>query len=215
MLFNREIPTWNQQRSDQILGHPHSHDNSAGNRYDRYNYEDNPFLRWYQQCCNYRASPAVSLRQYSAQAEPFLAQPCDLCEKHFAFREDLHAHIDAVHGGIQRYRNVECALLSLAPHVVKCQQWRFMLSSYAEFMSRTETDWQHPTESMREQMSNDGCTADSRWGPRTRAACVLCARQRWREDMHSLFLAGQQWPWQSCRTVVVGTLFSEMAIDPD
>ena len=40
--------------------------------------------------------------------------------------------------------------------------------------------------------SSEGLSAEERWAPRARSACVFCARTYWTEELTSCFLAGAQ-----------------------
>ena len=65
----------------------------------------------------------------------------------FSCREDFLSHVDAEHGGLQRYRNV-----------VRGQEWRAILGNFSEFISRASKDWENFTPDMKEAYSaaNDG-----------------------------------------------------------
>ena len=40
--------------------------------------------------------------------------------------------------------------------------------------------------------SGQGIPRELRWQPRQRTACVFCARSHWLEELHDVFLAGEQ-----------------------
>ena len=76
----------------------------------------------------------------------------------FSCREDFLSHVDAEHGGLQRYRNAFFSLAALLPHVVRGQEWRAILGNFSEFISRASKDWENFTPDMKEAYSaaNDG-----------------------------------------------------------
>ena len=121
-----------------------------------------------------------------------LPQPCRLCDKAFPSREQFLLHVDAEHGGLQRYRNAFFCLASLRPHIVGGQEWRLAIASFNEFIARAATDWQHFTTSMTETLETaEGLPVDARWEPRRRAACVFCARLHWSEELKLVYLSGE------------------------
>jgi hypothetical protein len=132
-----------------------------------------------------------------------LPQPCRLCpDTAFVKREDLLAHIDAEHGGLQRYRNALFATLSLLPYVVKGQEWRAVQANFSEFFARSAMDWEWFTPEMDELLATpDGLDADHRWSPRCMQACVFCARRLWQEDLYEVYLAGEYCFMQSPKKV--------------
>ena len=85
----------------------------------------------------------------SNRAEFGLPQPCRLCpNKAYASREAWLQHVTDEHGGEQRYRNALFSLLSLAPYVTKGEEWRAIVGNFAEFFSRSATDWENFTPEM-------------------------------------------------------------------
>eukprot|EP00959_Pyramimonas_sp_CCMP1952_P218221 4564523-Pyramimonas_sp.AAC.1 len=40
--------------------------------------------------------------------------------------------------------------------------------------------------------SEDGLRPEERWLPRQLAACVFCARSHWLEELHNVYIAGEQ-----------------------
>ncbi|CAK0887182.1 unnamed protein product [Prorocentrum cordatum] len=168
-------------------------DNRDHTRADPENSADNPFKRYVDNWDLRRTSADVKCRTWSQRAEPSGPQPCRLCQgRDFAFREDWKKHVDDEHGGVQRYRNALFSSLSLKPYVVKGEEWRAIVANYAEFYARAAVDWEKPTERMRElAQTPEGLSADERWAPRTRCACVFCARLHWSEDLSLEFLAGK------------------------
>ena len=90
-----------------------------------------------------RTDPEVSVREWSDRADPVLPQPCRHCpDKAFLKREDFIAHVDAEHGGLQRYRNALFSTLSLLPYVVKGQEWRAVQANFSEFFAGSAMDWE-------------------------------------------------------------------------
>ena len=76
---------------------------------------------------------------------------------------------------------------------MKGQEWRAIVSNYAEFYARAAGDWEKPSDRMRELAeSPGGLPAEERWAPRARSACVFCARSYWTEELTPCFLAGAQ-----------------------
>ena len=83
--------------------------------------------------------------------------------------------------------------MQLAPHVVGGQEWRAIVANFAEFYSRSATDWENFTPEMIAALgSEEGLLPEARWLPRQIAACVFCARTHWLEQLHSLYIAGEQ-----------------------
>ena len=92
---------------------------------------------------------------------------------------------------MQRYRNALFSLLQLAPYVVSGQEKRAIISNFSEFYARAAMDWEKLTPEMKSQLkSAEGLQPHQRWAPRSRRACVFCARLLWHEDLHELYLAG-------------------------
>ena len=153
---------------------------------------ENPVGRYKKNWQLRRLHPEVQCRKWSWRAKPSGPQPCRLCQKRdFVFREDWQKHVDEEHGGVQRYRNALFALLATKPYVVKGQEWRAIVSNYAECYAKATVDWQNPSDRMRELAeSSEGLPAEERWAPRPRSACVFYARRYWTEELTSCFLAG-------------------------
>ena len=83
--------------------------------------------------------------------------------------------------------------MQLAPYVVGGQEWRAIVANFAEFYSRSATDWENFTPEMIAAFhSDEGLRREDRWMPRQIAACVFCARTYWLEQLHNLFLAGDE-----------------------
>ena len=136
-----------------------------------------------------RNNKEETLRRFLKEPEPMLPQPCRLCDKAFPSREQFLLHVDAEHGGLQRYRNAFFCLASLRPHIVGGQEWRLAIASFNEFIARAATDWQHFTTSMTETLETaEGLPVDARWEPRRQAACVFCARFHWPEELKLVYL---------------------------
>ena len=133
-------------------GRSNNRDNS---RADMANDQDNPYERYVQTWNLRRSAPTETLKSFKDSPEPLLPQPCRLCEKTFPCREDFIAHVDAEHGGLQRYRNAFFSLASLLPHVVRGQEWRMVLGNFTEFISRAAKDWENFTPEMREALSSE------------------------------------------------------------
>ena len=120
------------ERVSQQWGSISAGDNRDHSRNDSFNNLDNPFKRYVDNWESRRAQPDVVVRQWSQRAEPVLPQPCRLCpDTAFLKREDWLAHVDAEHGGLQRYRNALFSVLSLRPYVVKGQEWRAVQANFA------------------------------------------------------------------------------------
>ena len=83
--------------------------------------------------------------------------------------------------------------MQLAPYVVGGQEWRAMVANFAELYSRSATDWETFTPEMIAALgSEEGLRPEDRWQPRQITACVFCARTHWIEQLHCLYLAGDQ-----------------------
>ncbi|CAJ1441410.1 unnamed protein product [Effrenium voratum] len=135
--------------------------NMDGSRADKINNEDNPFQRFRHAFSLTLPQERQKLREWPEQPAFLGAQPCLLCSgADFASRGELHAHIDAQHGGLQRYRNAFLHMESLCPHVVTGSEVRYYVGNYAEFLRSSAMDWdqQKPAQ------------------PRERLGCAFCAR---------------------------------------
>ena len=187
-----------EQRPDERVGRAwgisSQGDNRDHSRTDFLNSLDHPFQRYKSAWDLRRARPEEICKVWSDRAEPSRPQPCGLCpDQEFNTRGDLLAHVDAVHGGTQRYRNAYLTLRSLSPCVVKGQEWRAVLGNYSEFFARSALDWERLTPDMESLLwTSEGLPADRRWEPRSRQACVFCCRLLWREELFSVFLAGDE-----------------------
>ncbi|CAK0826890.1 unnamed protein product, partial [Prorocentrum cordatum] len=155
-------------------------DNRNHTRADAENSVDDPVQRCVGTWDLRRSSADVKRRSWSPKG------------REFAFREDWKKHVDDEHGGVQRYPNALFSTLSLKPYVVKGEAWREIVANYADFYARSATDWEKPTQRMRElAQSPEGLPAAERWAPRTRCAYVFCARLHWSEDLSWELLAGE------------------------
>ena len=107
--------------------------------------------------------------------------------------EEFQQHCDQVHGGVQAYRLRCLHLLSRQVWQVPGSISRAALSNFAEFQTRSATQWQNFSPHMREQLeANAGeLPASDRWSQRRWLACVVCAEGRWSEDLVPTFLAGE------------------------
>ena len=92
--------------------------NFSGQRKDYINEEDNPFARFRHNFALRRVAKEESLREWDLRPTLVAPQPCLLCDVAFDDRSAFLAHLDEVHGGLQRYRNSMLHLESLCPHVV-------------------------------------------------------------------------------------------------
>ena len=179
-------------RVDRAWGISSQGDNRDHSRSDSVNCMDNPLQR-YKEAWNLRRSRAdETCKEWHDKAEPSLPQPCRLCQnQEFLRREDWLRHVDEEHGGLQRYRNALFSQLALSPYVVKGQEWRAIVANYSEFFARSAMDWENFTTRMEQDLQGGiGLPPSSRWAPRSRQACVFCARLMWREDVKEVFLAG-------------------------
>ena len=139
---------------------------------DLANDQDNPYERYVRTWEFRRKAPTEALRTFKNSPEPLPPVPCRLCDKNFLCREEFIAHVEAEHGGLQRYRNAFFALASLLPHVVRGQEWRMIVANFSEFISRAAKDWECFTPAMTQaSRSEDGLSPPDRWEPRHRAAC--------------------------------------------
>ena len=94
----------------------------SGHRAAQASDEGHPFNRFRYAFPLRRDHEEEDLREWLEEPVPVAAQPCLLCQEGFEHRVDLLAHIDAVHGGLQRYRNAFLSLEALCPHVVTGQE---------------------------------------------------------------------------------------------
>ena len=113
-------------RQERILGSTAWSNNMSGHRSDRVNDEDNPFNRFVCAFPLRRDHAEEDLREWLHEPTAVAAQPCLLCQEGFEHRDAFIAHVDAVHGGLQRYRNACWFLESLCLHVVTAQEVRVM-----------------------------------------------------------------------------------------
>ena len=113
-------------RQERILGATTWSNNMSGHRTDKVNDEDNPFNRFVYAFPLRRDHAEEDLREWLHEPTVVAAQPCLLCQEGFEHRDAFVAHVDAVHGGLQRYRNACWFLESLCPHVVTAQEVRVM-----------------------------------------------------------------------------------------
>ena len=180
------------ERLKRHWGSNNAGDNRDHTRSDAFNNLDDQYKRYAENWERRRAEPDVSVREFSQRAEPMLPQPCRLCpDTAFLKREDFLAHVDAEHGGLQRYRNALFSMLSLSPYVVKGQEWRAVQANFSEFFARSAMDWEYFTSEMEERLASpEGLAADHRWSPRGLQACVFCARRLWQEELYVVYLAG-------------------------
>ena len=141
-----------------------------------------------------RRTADVTLKVWPLRAVPTPPQVCKLCaDVGFHCREEWEAHVNAEHGGLQRYRNAVFSLQALTPYVVTGSEWRAVVANFAEFYARSSVGWDGFTPDMIESMrSPEGLQPGDRWKPRARAACVFCARLHWTESLSSVFLAGDK-----------------------
>ena len=200
-----------QVGSDQRVARPwsqlvssenRSSDNRDHSRLDDVADADDPCQRYQKTAGLRRTEEAVRSRVWSEEAVPLLPQPCRLCQAAFATREEWEAHVDAVHGGLQRYRNAHFSLVSIAPYVVSGQELRAVVGNFAEFYSRSAKDWQGFTEEMHGALDSEGgLVPGDRFEPRHFAACVACARKDWAEDLPKVYLAGAKCFMQSPKAV--------------
>ena len=69
------------------------------------------------------------------------------------------------------------------------------MQNFAEFQCRSETDWQHFTEPMKDAL-NEKSSEDIRVGrtdrctPRSWVACCVCTMQAWQEERVQAYIAG-------------------------
>ena len=113
-----------RRRQEEVFGGKTWSNNVSGYRMDAENEEDHPFNRFQQSFPLRRKQEVAELREWLDDPVLEAVQPCLLCQEGFKHRTDLLAHIDAEHGGLQRYRNAVLCLESLSPHVVSGQEAR-------------------------------------------------------------------------------------------
>ena len=118
------------------------------------------------------------------------------CEhRWFHSREEFLKHCDDMHAGYQSYRNRVLYLLSETVFQFPGSLQRAAMQNFAEFQCRSETDWQHFTEPMKDAL-NETSSDDSRvgrtdrWTPRSWVACCVCTMQAWQEEMVQAYIAG-------------------------
>ena len=93
--------------------------NLDGGRADAANDVDNPFKRFQHRARLRPRQEKETLRVWPQRPVQIAEQPCLLCDGvAFRVREELMAHIDEMHGGLQSYRNAFLRMESLCPHVV-------------------------------------------------------------------------------------------------
>ncbi|CAJ1349400.1 unnamed protein product, partial [Effrenium voratum] len=109
--------------------------NLDGGRADAANDVDNPFKRFQHRARLRPRQEKETLRVWPQRPVQIAEQPCLLCDVAFRVREELMAHIDEMHGGLQSYRN---AFLRMVRHYV---------SNYAEFLRRSALDWEASAQS--------------------------------------------------------------------
>ena len=72
------------------------------------------------------------LRKYDfASATPMLSQACKLCEASFPNERAWLDHVNAAHGGKQRFRSTWLSLERLQPHRVSPQEQRALIADFA------------------------------------------------------------------------------------
>ena len=121
-------------RQERILGAATWSNNMSGHRTDKVNDEDNPFNRFVYAFSLRRDHAEEDLREWLHEPTVVAAQPCLLCQEGFEHRDAFIAHVDAVHGGLQRYRNACWFLESLCPHVVTAQEVRVVCFTVLEIV---------------------------------------------------------------------------------
>ncbi|CAJ1374089.1 unnamed protein product [Effrenium voratum] len=109
-------------------------------------------------------------------------QPCLLCDGvAFRVREELMAHIDEMHGGLQSYRNAFLRMESLCPHVVAGSEVRHYVSNYAEFLRRSALDWEASAQSCTRERELQASSVNM--GTSRDPVQVLLHQRRVTEDM--------------------------------
>ena len=168
--------------------------NRDGSRSDPLSGQDHPFRRYKANWHRRRRTECVSVKAWPDVAIATAPQPCRLCQDvAFMRREDWQSHVDAEHGGTQRYRNALFALLSLCPYKVHGSEWRAAISNFAEFQARSAVAWEDFSPRMEAALGDGGSLRpEDRWEPRRMAACVFCARRFWKEELLSVRLAGDE-----------------------
>ena len=140
-----------RQRQEKCFSASAWSGNMDGARGDTANEADNPFKRFQHASRLHMRQEKESLRFWPQRPLLIVEQPCLLCDGvGFRVREELLVHIDAAHGGLQRYRNAYLHLESLWPHVVVgSEALRLRLvpdvafyPNYAEFLRRSAMDWE-------------------------------------------------------------------------
>ena len=112
------------------------------------------------------------------ESKPVQSGPihCMLCPNgvDFLCREGWLRHLDDTHGGRQRYRDACLSLAQLAPQVVSGQEWRSIVANFAEFYTRSATDWEKFTPCMQMACSaGEPIPPEIRWEPRQLIGCFL------------------------------------------
>ena len=88
-----------------------------------------------------------------------------------------------------------CFLLSQTVFQFPGSLQRAAMQNFAEFQCRSETDWQHFIEPMKDAL-NETSSDDSRvgrtdrWTPRSWVACCVCTMQAWQEERVQAYVAG-------------------------
>ena len=184
-----------QEHVDRVWGQRGASNNRDHTRADVYSNLDHPYQRF---CADYelrRAATDEMVRRWESQPVESGPIQCMLCSKgvDFLCREDWLRHLDEKHGGRQRYRDACLSFAQLAPQVVSGQEWRAIVANFTEFYTRAATDWEKFTPCMQKACSaGQQIAPDMRWAPRQRIGCVFCARSHWLEDLHAVYLAGEQ-----------------------
>ncbi|CAE7311896.1 unnamed protein product [Symbiodinium sp. CCMP2592] len=175
-----------RQRQHEVFSARAWSSNLDGGRGDQANEADNPFKRFQHASRLHVREGKEKLMMWPQKPLQMAEQPCPLYDGvGFAVREELLAHIDEMHGGLQRYRNAYLHLESLCPHIVAGSEVRHYVSNYAEFLRRSAMDW---------EASALSCA-------RERIGCAFCARCFWRESMQECFLKGPKCFMAAAETV--------------
>ena len=139
-----------------------------------------------------------ALREFQDAPVPMPPISCLMrgCEhRWFHSREEFLKHCDDMHAGYQSYRNRVLYLLSETVFQFPGSLQRAAMQNFAEFQCRSETDWQHFTEPMKDAL-NETSSDDSRvgrtdrWTARSWVACCVCTMQAWQEEMVQAYIAG-------------------------
>ena len=184
-----------QEHVDRVWGQRGASNNRDHTRADVYSNLDHPYQRF---CADYelrRAATDEMVRRWESQPVESGPIQCMLCPNgvDFLCRGDWLRHLDEKHGGRQRYRDACLSFAQLAPQVVSGQEWRAIVANFTEFYTRAATDWEKFTPCMQKACSaGQQIAPDMRWAPRRRIGCVFCARSHWLEDLHAVYLAGEQ-----------------------